>query len=107
MMNKRTEQPLANRFHKEADKWANETMHLSSSTQRQMHPSYQAILRLANENKRETICLMLQDLKDNRRPWFWALSHLTQENPIKAADAGRIDKMIKAWVAWGKQKGYL
>jgi hypothetical protein len=101
------ENPLSSRFQKEADKWANETAHLSSPTQKMLHPSYQAILGLANEDESGIISLILQDLKVNQRPWFWALSYLTKENPIKQSDFGKLDKMIKAWIAWGKQKGYL
>lgn len=98
---------LADRFYEEAEKWDRETMHLSSQPQIMLHSSYQAVLGMANENKEEVIGLMLQDMRDNRRFWFWGLSQLTNENPIKDKDAGRIDKMIKAWITWGKQKGYL
>jgi hypothetical protein len=98
--------PLAKRFTEEADKWYHETMHLSSPTQMMLHSSYQAILRLASEDKKETIGLMLKDLKANGRPWFWALSYLTNENPINPVDFGKTEKMIKAWVRWGEQNGY-
>lgn len=96
-----------NQFYEQANKWARETAHLSSPTQRMMHPSYQAILGMARDDEETVIRLMLQDLRDNRRLWFWALSYLTKENPIKDADAGKLDKMIKAWVDWGKQRGKL
>ena len=92
---------LAERFRTQADKWARETQHLSSPSQMMAHPSYQAILGMAQENKREIIRLLLLDLQKNRRKWFWALSYLTQDNPITPSDAGRIDKMISAWVNWG------
>jgi hypothetical protein len=96
---------LRRRFHEQADKWACETAHLSSPTQMMMHPSYVAILGMARENEDEIIRLMLHDLQDKRRLWFWALSYLTKENPIKQTDAGKLDKMIQAWVVWGKQRG--
>jgi hypothetical protein len=97
----RADDDLAKRFHKEAEKWARETEHLSSPAQMMAHPSYQAILGMAAEDKREVIRLMIQDLKQNRNEWFWALSYLTQENPIKHSDAGKMDKMVSAWVNWG------
>jgi hypothetical protein len=101
------ERPLEERFLEHAEKWQHETEHLSSPTQMMMHPTYQAILGLAREHESAVIRLMLEDLRDNRRMWFWALAYLTKENPIKAEDSGKLDKMIKAWVDWGKQRGRL
>ena len=97
--------PLAERFSEHADKWGRETEHLSSPTQIMMHPSYLAILGMAKEYKNDIVRLMLNDLREHRRPWFWALSYLTEDNPIKPSDAGKLDKMIRSWVEWGKQKG--
>ena len=94
---------LEQRFREQADKWERETQLLSSPTQRIMHPSYQAILGMG----REVIPLLLRDMQQNRRPWFWALSYLTHENPINPKDAGRMDKMIEAWVKWTREKGLL
>lgn len=98
---------LEERFQEQANKWRRETEHLSSPSQMMTHPSYQAILGMAQENKPLVIRLLLHDLQTNRRPWFWALSYLTQDNPIKQADAGKIDRMIKAWVEWGKERDLL
>jgi hypothetical protein len=98
---------LAERFRTQADKWARETQHLSSPTQMMAHPSYQAILGMAMENKREIIRLLLLDLQRNRSKWFWALSYLTQDNPITPSDAGKMDKMISAWVNWGRERDFI
>ena len=94
---------LEYQFKEQAEKWQCETEHLSSPTQRIMHPSYQAILGMG----KKVVPFLLNDLQQNRRPWFWALSYITQENPINPKDAGRMDKMIEAWVKWGKDKGIL
>ena len=98
-----TESNLEQRFREQADKWERETQHLSSPTQRIMHPSYQAILGMG----REIVPILLRDLQQNRRAWFGALSYLTHENPIDPKDAGEMDKMIAAWVNWGKLKRLL
>lgn len=95
---------LEERFRKQADKWRRETEHVSSPSQMMMHPSYIAILGMAHGHEEEMIRLMLRDLRDNRTPWFWALSYLTHDNPIQDSEAGRLDKMIKAWVDWGKAR---
>ncbi len=99
--------PLEVRFREQADKWDRETRHLSSPTQRIMHPSYQAILGMGQEHREEMIRLLILDMQQHRRAWFWALSYLTQDNPINPADAGKIDKMIKAWTDWGRQRGLI
>ena len=98
---------LEQRFREQAEQWGHETGHLSSPFQRMLHPSYQAILGMAQENKEPVIRLLLDDMQKTRRPWFLALSFLTQENPIKQADAGKIDRMIAAWVEWGKKQDNL
>jgi hypothetical protein len=98
------DKPLEEQFREQADKWDYETAHLSSPAQRFAHPSYVAILGMANDHREEVIDLLLRDMKQNRREWFWALSYLTHENPINRKDAGRLDKMIDAWVRWGEQR---
>lgn len=98
---------LPERFAKLAEEWENSTRHLSSPAQIMMHPNYQAVLGMAQENRDELVRLMLTDLRDHNRAWFWALSYLTGDNPIKTSEAGKFDKMIKAWIKWGKERGIL
>jgi hypothetical protein len=98
---------IEQRFNDLAAAWAHETAHLSSPAQIMMHPSYQAILGMAGSDKTQVVRLMINDLKQNRRPWFWALSYLTNANPVKPSEAGKMDKMIKSWVEWGKQHGLI
>jgi hypothetical protein len=94
---------LEQRFREQAERWQRETRHLSSPTQKIMHPSYQAILGMG----KEVVPFMLQDMAQNRADWFLALSYLTQENPIKREDAGKMDKMLASWLKWGNEKGLL
>jgi hypothetical protein len=98
------EKSLEEQFHEQADKWQQETQHLSSPSQRMLHPSYQAIMGMARDKPDEVVNLMLRDMQQNRREWFWALSYLTHENPIERKNAGSLDKMIEAWVRWGQQR---
>ena len=54
------------------------------------------------------IPLMLQDFVDgDYRHWFKALYDITNESPITYEIAGRIELMAKAWIKWGKEKGYI
>jgi len=98
---------LEERFREQADRWQRETQHLSSPLQRMMHSSYQAILGMAAEHKRPVIRLLLLDMQQNRRDWLLPLSYLTQANPLNPKDAGKTDKMIEAWMRWGKEQGIL
>jgi hypothetical protein len=93
---------LEQRFHEQATRWGRETTHLSSPAQQMMHPSYQAILGMGNEKPREIVRLMIRDMQQHRRPWFWALSYFAQDNPVRQSDAGNMDRTIKAWVNWEK-----
>lgn len=96
---------LQERFREQAQKWEQETRFVSSITKRINHPSYTAILGMAQEPG--IIGILLRDLQENRRPWFWALSYMTQTNPVSQEDAGKTDKMIAAWLKWGKEKRYI
>jgi hypothetical protein len=91
-------------FREHSDRWAQETAHLSSPTQMMMNPNYQAIMGMAQQHKDAIVRLMLIDLRDKRRLWFWALNFLTHENPVSHSQAGKLDAMIGAWINWGKEK---
>lgn len=65
------------------------------------HPSFQAIVLMGDA----VVPLLIRDLETNRRQWFGALTYLTGVNPIKQADAGKMDRMIAAWVNWGRETG--
>jgi hypothetical protein len=49
--------------------------------------------------------LILKDLKDSPKHWFYALKVLTRANPIKKADAGNLEKMKTAWLSWADKNG--
>jgi len=59
---------------------------------------------MANEDRDKVIDLLLQDMQENRREWFWMLSYLTHDNPIEGKDNGKLDKMIRAWVNWRERR---
>jgi hypothetical protein len=50
--------------------------------------------------------LLLRDLETSRRHWFAALHAITGADPVPDTDAGKIPEMAKAWLRWGKEKGY-
>jgi hypothetical protein len=49
------------------------------------------------------IPLILKDLAENGPDdWFWALTAITDENPITTEIAGNMAVMTEAWLQWGK-----
>ena len=92
---------LEDRFRRYADKWDRDTSFMSATPMRVMHESYQSIMSMGPE----IVPILLRDLQKSRRHWFWALRHLTGENPVPESAKGQTDKMIAAWIDWGKSKG--
>jgi len=95
--------PIERIFRDEADKWERETVHLSLTARKVLHPSYQAIMSMGPA----VVPILLDDLRKTKRGWFWALKHLTQVDPVREEDRGNVDKMIDAWIGWGRKEGKL
>jgi hypothetical protein len=93
---------LEEEFQELAVRWREETEHLSS-TSVFTHPVYQRIIGLGAP----AVPLLLRDMIQTEAHWFWALRAITGENPVDAADAGNVRKMIDAWRAWGASRGLL
>src|ERR1700680_3840464 len=92
------------RFNKLAKAWKSETELVSKVTKRILHPAYQKIIGMGES----AIPFILQDLSENGpEDWFWALTAITDENPITKEIAGNMAAMTEAWLQWGKKAGYL
>jgi len=94
------QQAVEARFLELADQWDRETSFLSSTPKKVLHESYQSIMAMGPD----VVPYLLRDLERNRRSWFWALRHLTRVNPVPQQDQGNLDKMIAAWVEWGRNE---
>jgi hypothetical protein len=92
-------EPAAERFHRLASQWDEESAVMSSVTQMMMLPSYQKIIGMGWA----AVPFMLEDLKREPRHWFAALRAITDTNPVAPEDAGNIQKMADAWVQWGRR----
>jgi hypothetical protein len=95
---------LEERFRRLAATWELETKHLSSPTKMIAHPCYQEIMKLPSE---EIVPILLHDMQRTGRTWFWALAALTKQNPVDPRDAGKVKRMIGAWVKWGRREHLL
>jgi hypothetical protein len=93
----------ANRFRLLAEAWKNDSELSSFSGLSALHPAYQQIIGMG----KDALPFILDDLLRTPNHWFWALQAITGENPIKAADRGNIEKMRFAWLAWGREHGFL
>jgi len=98
----RTPETLEDKFERLANDWQTAVAHLSSSSKRDNHPAYKEIIALGPP----VVPLLVRDLEINHRHWFAALATITGANPVAAEDAGKISKMIEAWIKWGTQQGY-
>lgn len=84
--------------------WKRETRFISSITEKSIHPAYQNIIGMGED----VVPLILADLSENGPDdWFWALTAITDENPITEDFAGNMQAMTEAWLQWGRQRGLL
>ncbi len=90
------------RFRQLANSWHKAVAHLSSSSKRESHPAYQAIIAMGPP----VVPYLLSDLNAHGRHWFTALTAITGDNPVPEKDAGVIPRMIDAWLHWGRAKGH-
>jgi hypothetical protein len=51
--------------------------------------------------------LILRELERQPDHWFWALTAITGEDPVRPEDAGNIERMAQAWLALGQEQGYI
>jgi len=90
-------------FARLAENWKAETAHLSSITRAAMHPAYQRIVGMGSS----ALPLILCELRDRPRQWFWALKAISGEDPVKPEDRGNVPKMREAWLEWGRKRGHI
>lgn len=92
------------RFKRLAKAWKTETELVSKVSKKMMHPAYQKIIGMGES----AIPLILNDLAENGPDdWFWALTAITDDNPITDEIAGNMAAMTEAWLRWGRNAGYL
>jgi type I restriction enzyme M protein len=84
-----------------AEFWRQETAHLSSIEKKVMHPAYQSIIAMG----KPAVPFVLEELRDNRGHWFWALHFMTGVDPTTEGD--NVERSRAAWLEWGRQNGCL
>ncbi|MDJ0675381.1 MAG: hypothetical protein QNJ36_08400 [Calothrix sp. MO_167.B42] len=84
------------------NQWRKETRGMSSINQMSMHPAYQQIIGMGEV----AVPLLLKELEKKSGHWFWALKSISREDPVPPESKGKVKEMIKAWLEWGKSRGY-
>jgi hypothetical protein len=74
----------------------------SSTLRIAIHPAYQQIIGLGQP----AVPLLLREVERRSGRWFWALKAITRQDPVQPNDRGKTQKMINAWLSWGKKQGY-
>jgi hypothetical protein len=102
----RLEQPsalrLSNEFRQLVQQWKADVAHLSSTTERTLHPAYLRIIGLGPP----AVPLLLAELAREPNHWFSALQAITAANPVPPEDRGRVRKTAEDWLRWGEQNGF-
>lgn len=99
----RSDENILEKFHNLKLSWQHDTKHVGFATEIALHPAYQEIIGMG----KSVIPMILGELKKEPHHWFWALSSITGDNPIKPEQRGIMREMINAWLEWGREKGYI
>ena len=86
-------------FHALVEQWHEETGVLSSTTEMVMSPAYQTIMAMGDK----AVPFILRQLeREGEQPdnWFWALRHITRNNPVRPEHRGNRRAMAQAWFDW-------
>jgi hypothetical protein len=90
-------------FNQRLMRWKKETEFTSSNLEIVLHPAYQDILGMG----KDALPFIFKELAANGGPWFWALRHITKEDPVDPEDRGKNKKMRETWLAWGHRHNYI
>ncbi len=84
------------------ERWRAETAHLSSSTKRNAHPAYQAIIAIGTA----ALPCLLRDLERTLDGHLSkALGAITGAHPVPAESRGRVKEVAAAWLNWARENG--
>ena len=84
-----------------AQKWEEDTVHISSLSDKYLHPSYARIIGLGPS----VVPLILRTIRDEPGDWFYALRALTGDDPVTPDMAGDLPAMTETWLHWADAKG--
>ena len=93
---------VENKFISYKQQWEHDVGFSSSMSQICMNLNYQRIIGLG----RDVLPYIFQDLQDGTKPWFWALTSITGEDPVSHEHRGDFEAMAEDWKQWAIENGY-
>lgn len=93
--------PLELEFRELVARWRKDTQHTSSVKKMINHPSYKRITEMGQD----VLPLLFRELNAHRDHWLVALNEITGADP--APEGATFAEAVDAWLAWGREKGYL
>ncbi len=90
-------------FHELAAQWRAETGGYSMMTSIVTHPAYLRIIGMGEQ----ALPWIFFELEEHGGHWYVALRAITGANPVLYEDRGRRPKMREAWLAWGRDNGWI
>jgi hypothetical protein len=91
------------RFAVLANRWHDETDFVSSPSRVTGNDTYLQIISMG----KQVIPLILEDLKERGGYWYRALRILSGEDPVPIEAKGDVEQMKRAWLEWGRERGYI
>ena len=95
------ESELEYKFERLTCQWLEETKFSSSISDIISHPAHMRIIGMGSQ----VIPLILRRLSKRTELWFWALSSITDEDPITDDIRGNVQEMRRVWLEWGQENG--
>lgn len=95
---------LEREFNALAEQWREETSHLSFG--REAHFAYQQIIGMGDA----VLPIIFRELEVTTSDWFWALSAIARKKARRSyprMTRGRVRKVARIWMDWGRQHGYV
>lgn len=93
----------AERFHRLAAQWKQQSGYLSDSRKMAMLRPYQEIIGMGLP----VVPLILDELRIEPNHWYWALEAITGENPVPVGVDGDMGRIRDAWLEWGRGQGLI
>ena len=97
----RLDRELEREFRELADEWRRATGAMSIISKKIMHPAYQRIMAKGPD----VLPLILRELRCRPGYWFWALSSITGENPVRPE--ATFDQAVEDWLNWGRNRNLI
>lgn len=92
------------RFQSLYRRWKRETRFLSFTGEIVMNAAYQHIMAMGPTIV-PNILRQLSSEGDSPSYWFWALEHLTNDDPVPSDERGNARAMRNRWLNWAREHG--